>query len=66
MVEGFHDALARLHRDFECDVRAYNAEETVNGDGSKYATVEDGRIGLAFIEAAVASSAQDGKWTVLD
>ncbi|HAQ57751.1 MAG TPA: gfo/Idh/MocA family oxidoreductase [Opitutae bacterium] len=65
-VEGFHDALARLHRDFECDVRAYNADETVNGDGSKYATVEDGRIGLAFIEAAVASSAQDGKWTVLD
>jgi hypothetical protein len=47
-------------------VRAYNAEETVNADGSKYATVEDGRIGLAFIEAAVASSAQDGKWTVLD
>jgi len=65
-VEGFHDAMARLHRDFECDVRAYNADETVNGDGSKYATVEDGRIGLAFIEAAVASSAQDGKWTVLD
>ncbi|MGJ8651261.1 MAG: Gfo/Idh/MocA family protein [Opitutaceae bacterium] len=61
--EAFHDALARLHRDFEVDVRAYKAGESFNCDGSKYANVEDGRIGLAFIEAAVASSANDGAWT---
>ncbi|WPJ96221.1 Gfo/Idh/MocA family oxidoreductase [Coraliomargarita algicola] len=65
-VEGFHDALARLHRDFEVDVRAYLAGEAFTCDGSKYANVEDGRIGLAFIEAAVASSAQDGGWAELD
>jgi predicted dehydrogenase len=64
-VEGFHDALARLHRDFEADVRAYQAGEDFTCDGSKYANVEDGRIGLAFIEAAVASSANDGAWTEL-
>ena len=64
-VEGFHDALARLHRDFEVDVRAFNSGEAVNCDGSKYANVEDGRVGLAFIEAAVASSANDGAWTQL-
>lgn len=63
--EAFHDALGRLHRDFESDVRAYNAGEAFPGDGSKYATVEDGRIGLAFLEAAVASSSQDGAWTTL-
>ena len=63
--EAFHDALGRLHRDFEADVRAYNAGEAFNCDGSKYANVEDGRIGLSFIEAAVASSAADGAWKQL-
>ncbi|MGB0416084.1 MAG: Gfo/Idh/MocA family protein [Coraliomargarita sp.] len=61
--EAFHDALARLHREFEVDVRAFNAGEAFECDGSKYANVADGRIGLAFIEAAVASSANDGAWT---
>jgi predicted dehydrogenase len=65
-AEGFHDALGRLHRDFESDVRAYNSGEAFSCDGSRYATVEDGRIGMAFIEAAVASSAKDGAWTQLD
>lgn len=63
--EAFHDALGRLHRCFETDVRAYKAGESFDCDGSKYANVEDGRIGLAFIEAAVASSANDGAWTEL-
>ena len=63
--EAFHDALGRLHRDFETDVRAYNAGQTFNCDGSKYANVEDGRIGLAFIDAAVRSSAADGAWAEL-
>ncbi len=61
--EGFHDALGRLHRDFESDVRAYQEGKAFTCDGSKYANIEDGRIGLAFIEAAVASSANDGAWT---
>jgi hypothetical protein len=46
-------------------VRAYNAGQTFDCDGSKYANVEDGRIGLAFIDAAVRSSAADGAWTEL-
>ncbi len=64
--EAFHDALGRLHRDFEVDVRAFNSGASVTCDGSKYANVDDGRIGLAFIEAAVESSANDGQWTSLD
>ncbi|MEM7672265.1 MAG: Gfo/Idh/MocA family oxidoreductase [Verrucomicrobiota bacterium] len=63
--EAFHDALGRLHRDFEADVRAFNVGDSFNCDGSKYANVEDGRVGLAFIEAAVSSSAKDGAWTAV-
>jgi predicted dehydrogenase len=59
--EAFHDAFARLHRSFEADVRAYWAGKKWCCDGSKYANVEDGRIGIAFIEAAVKSSKAGGK-----
>ena len=61
--EAFHDAFARLHREFEKDVRAYKAGEPWNCDGSKYANVKDGRTGLAFIEATVESSKNGGAWT---
>lgn len=62
-VEAFHDAYARLHREFEKTVRAYKAGEEWACDGSRYANVDDGRTGLAFIEAAVESSKNDAKWT---
>ncbi len=60
--EAFHDAFARLHRCFEQDVRAYQAGESFDCDGSKYANVDDGRIGIAFITAAVQSQKRDGAW----
>lgn len=63
--EGFHDALARLHRDFETDVRNYQEGQALQCSGHKYANAEDGHIGLAFLSAAVASSAQDGAWVEL-
>jgi predicted dehydrogenase len=61
--EAFHDAYARLHRCFEADVRKWKAGEAFTCDGSKYANVEDGWTGIAFIEAAVASSDKRGAWT---
>ncbi len=61
-VEAFHDAFARLHRCFEADVRAFNEGKPWKADGTKYANVEDGRIGMAFIQAAVKSSKAGGKW----
>ena len=55
-VEAFHDAFARLHREFEKDVRLYNAGEPFSCDGSKYANVHDGVKHMQFVEAAVASA----------
>lgn len=62
--EAFHDAFARLHRCFEQDVRAYLDKRPFACDGSKYANVEDGRAGIAFVAAAVKSSAS-GEWCAL-
>jgi predicted dehydrogenase len=61
--EAFHDAFARLHRCFEADVRKWKAGGKFVGDGSKYANIEDGWMGIAFIETCVKSSARKGAWT---
>jgi predicted dehydrogenase len=63
--EAFHDAFARLHRCFEADVRKYNAGEPFACDGSKYANVEDGWMGMAFLDTALKSSAANAAWTKL-
>lgn len=63
--EAFHDAFARLHRCFEQDVRAYLDGKPFRCDGTKYANVEDGRMGIAFVQAAVKSSQQGGAWVAL-
>lgn len=63
--EGFHDALARLHRDFEDDVRAFQLGRFRPDNRPSYADVEDGRIGMAFLSAAVDSSARDGAWVAM-
>jgi predicted dehydrogenase len=63
--EGFHDAFARLHRNFEADVRKWKAGKKFTSDGSQYATVEDGWTGLAFIETCLKSSKKNGAWTAM-
>ena len=60
--EAFHDAFARLHRCFESDVRAWKAGKKFSSDGSKYANVIDGWMGIAFIDACLKSSAKKGAW----
>jgi len=61
--EAFHDAFARLHREFEKDVRKYNAGEPFECDGSKYANIGDGVKHMKFVEAAV-QSANNGSQVV--
>jgi predicted dehydrogenase len=63
--EAFHDAFARLHRCFEQDVRKYNEGKPFSCDGSKYANVEDGQMGVAFIDTCLKSSTQKGAWTAM-
>jgi predicted dehydrogenase len=60
--EGFHDAFARLHRAFEKDVRAWKAGKRIKTDVSKYASVEDGWTGIAFLEACLKSQKKNGGW----
>ncbi|MBL7133218.1 MAG: Gfo/Idh/MocA family oxidoreductase [Phycisphaerae bacterium] len=55
-VEAFHDAFARLHRQFEKDVRLYNDGKKFSCDGSRYANVHDGVQHMKFVEAAVQSA----------
>jgi len=61
--EAFHDAFARLHRCFEADIRQWQVTGKFNCDGSKYASVEDGWMGIAFIETCVESSGKKNAWT---
>ncbi len=60
--EAFHDAFARLHRCFEKDVRAYQTGTYQGADGSQYATVEDGRFGIYFINKVLESSNNNNSW----
>jgi predicted dehydrogenase len=58
--EGFHEALANLHRTLEWTIRA-KAGETCPKPFD-HPGIADGVAGMAFVEAAVASSEQGGKW----
>ncbi len=64
-TEAFHDAFARLHRCFEADIRKWQATGKFSADGSKYATIEDGWMGMAFLEACLKSSGKKGAWTAM-
>jgi predicted dehydrogenase len=63
--EAFHDAFARLHRCFEDDVRKYKAGQPFACDGSKYASVGDGQVGIAFIDTCIKSSQKKGGWAAM-
>jgi predicted dehydrogenase len=61
--EAFHDAFARLHRFFEADVRKWKAGQKFACDGTNYASIEDGWMGMAFIQTCLQSSKKKGAWT---
>lgn len=61
--EGFLEAFANIYREAAEAVWAARSGKTA--DGMLYPTVGDGVRGLRFIEACVASSAADGRWTAL-
>jgi hypothetical protein len=58
--EGFHEALANLHRTLEWTIRAGWGESVPKP--FEHPGIVDGVAGMAFVEAAVASSQRDGEW----
>ena len=58
--EGFHEALANLHLCLQLAIRAKLGEKVPAP--FEHPGIVDGVAGMAFIEAAVASSKQHGEW----
>jgi predicted dehydrogenase len=61
--EGFHEALGNLHRTLEWTIRGRRGEKVPTP--YEHPGILDGVAGMAFVEAAVASSNQDGAWVEL-
>lgn len=62
--EGFLEAFANIYRNFAYAVRAHQ-EGKPQDPLYDFPTVEDGLRGLKFIEAVLASSKSESKWTQL-
>lgn len=58
--EGFHEALANLHRTLEWTIRRARGENAP--EPFPHPGIADGVAGMAFVEAAVKSSHQGGEW----
>ena len=59
--EGFHEALANLHKSLQLQLRRKMGESVP--DPFPHPDVVDGAAGMAFVEACVKSSQNDGAWT---
>ena len=59
--EGFHEALANLHKTHQLRLRNLSGESVP--EAFPHPDVVEGAAGLAFVEAAVKSSASNGAWT---
>ena len=63
--EGYLEAFANIYRNFAADISARLCGESKHENLHDYPTIEDGVRGMAFIEAAVASSKNNAAWTPL-
>jgi predicted dehydrogenase len=62
--EGYLEGFANIYSEVAAAIRAARSKKKLD-PAVMFPTVEDGVRGLAFIEAAVKSSAKDGKWVKL-
>ena len=60
--EGFIDAFANLYSDIADAILARRHGVAADPLAYTFPTVEDGVLGVKFVEAAVESNAQDGRW----
>lgn len=63
--EGYLEGFATIYSEVAKAIRAAKAGEAVP-DGVLFPGIEDGIEGVAFVDACVRSSAEDGSWTKLD
>ncbi len=63
--EGYLEAFANVYKNFADHLLARLGGKTTNPLAVDYPTVEDGIRGMAFIEAALASSKKNSAWTKL-
>lgn len=63
--EGYLEAFANIYAEAAVAIEARRDGRSVEPGLLQYPTVEDGAIGVKFVEAAVESSGQDGAWTDL-
>ena len=61
--EGYLEGFAQIYRDVAEQIEARWQGRAPNPQSLLVPTVEDGALGMKFIEAVVASSAADGRWT---
>ncbi|MDA0196302.1 MAG: Gfo/Idh/MocA family oxidoreductase [Bacteroidetes bacterium] len=61
--EGFIEAFANLYRNYAFAIRARIDGTAFDAELYDFPTIEDGIRGMEFIDAVVASSASDKKWT---
>ena len=64
--EGYFGAFANLYADAAEVIEARRAGRPANPCASTFATARDGVLGMAFIEAAVASHRSGGAWTPVE
>ncbi len=61
--EGFHEGFANIYSDAAEAIAARRAGVAVDPLASHFPQAIDGVLGVALVEAAIASSANDGAWT---
>ena len=64
--EAYLEAFANIYKNFANHIRAVATGATPDPLTTDYPTIEEGLAGMAFIEAVVASSANNAAWTPLD
>jgi predicted dehydrogenase len=64
--EAYLEAFANIYKNFANHMRAVATGATPDPLTTDYPTIEEGLAGMAFIEAVVASSANNAAWTPLD
>lgn len=61
--EGYLEGFAQIYRDVADQIQARREGRAADPLASTVPTVEDGARGMKFIEAVIASSRADGRWT---